>query len=109
MKPSEATPTSAPSIGMFAVLRDDGLYMAGYDPALRGPTFTENIFAAKLHTNKYDIRLRPDERLVEVRIALTPETITLSHPFRPKRRSVYNIGESHRSQHAQDVAEEQAA
>ena len=86
MKPSENENTK-PSIAMFAVLREDGLFFGGFDPVKREATFVDSVFTAKLFTDKFGINLRADERMVEVRITLDESNVSISNPFRPRRRT----------------------
>lgn len=83
MKPTDS-PT--PTITMFAILRDDGKYYGGFDVTQGVAIATENLFAAKLHTSKHDVKVLENERLVEVTIALTPDTVSVSAPFKPRPR-----------------------
>lgn len=78
--------TAAPIITMFAVIRDDNKYLAGFDPQQGQAVFTDDVFGAKLFTSKYEASLRPNERLVEITVQMTWENVTVSTPFRPKRR-----------------------
>lgn len=75
-----------PSVSLFAVLRPDGTYFAGFDPARGAAATATDPLRAKLYTNRWDISLRPDERLVEIIVELTPATTLVTPPFRPRRR-----------------------
>lgn len=90
MKPLESA-NAKPSIALFAVVRDDGSYFAGFDPAARQSASSATVFGAKLFTDKFSIRLQPDERIVEVRITMDESNVTLSNPFRPRRRTSSNV------------------
>ena len=70
----------------YAVRNADGLFFAGFDSSAGKATFTSNVIEAKLFSNKFEIPLRPTETLVELKVALTQDNVTLSEPFRPNRR-----------------------
>lgn len=70
---------------LYAIQRHDGTFYAGYDPA-SGPLTVTNAGSAKLYTNKNNVKLRPTEYLVELTIPIQLARITVSQPFRPKRR-----------------------
>lgn len=70
----------------YAVVLPDGSYFAGYDPIQGKASFVNNVYDAKLFTNKYEIKLRPQENLVEVSISLNANNTVISQQFRPKRR-----------------------
>lgn len=70
----------------YAVMNDTSKFFAGYNPAVGSADFVDNIFDSKLFTNKYEIKLRPTERLVEVTIQLGKSNTVISEPFRPRFR-----------------------
>lgn len=70
----------------YAVQTPDGKFFAGFNAELGKADFVDNPLDAKLFTNKYEIKLRPQEQLVEFSIDVSKENTTLSDPFRPKRR-----------------------
>lgn len=75
-----------PTITLFSVIRDDGKFFAGFDPEKQEASFVDNVFNAKLFTDKFGVSLRPSERLVEVQITMTEDNVKVSNPFRPRRR-----------------------
>jgi len=63
-----------------------GSYFAGFDASKQQANFVEEPIHAKKFTNKYDIKLRPGEALVELTIDLAQANVGVSEPFRPQRR-----------------------
>lgn len=76
-----------PTISLYAVKNSTGVYFAGYDAGKGKANFVEDAKYAKLFSNKYDIKLRPDENLVELTIDLARSSVLISEPFRPHRRA----------------------
>jgi hypothetical protein len=71
----------------YAVLNDDtGEYFAGFDPEAGKSNMVPNPLGAKLFTNKNQVKLRPNERLVEIEADLSASNTSVSEPFRPRRR-----------------------
>ena len=80
--------TNTKTISLYAVVREsDGKYFGGFDPQKGGPVIVDSVVDAKLFVNKFEVNLRPDEKLVEVLVTLSEENITVTEPFRPRRRS----------------------
>lgn len=75
-------------VSLYVVRVADGTYFAGFDPAEGKPTFVTNPLAAKKFTNKYDIKLRPEETVQELKVDLSKVEVQVSEPFRPHRRKV---------------------
>lgn len=73
-------------VSLYVVKTAVGTYFAGFDAGQGKATFVEDPCAAKKFTNKYDIKLRPDETLVELQVDLTKSPVSVSEPFRPHRR-----------------------
>lgn len=73
-------------VSLYVVKATDGSYFAGFDSAKGQSFFTADPKAAKKFTNKYDIKLRPEETLVELKIDLAKANVETSEPFRPHRR-----------------------
>lgn len=70
----------------YAVKTGEGKYFAGFNPEINAADFVDDPLAAKLFSNKYDIKLRPNEALVELEVSLSEENTAISEPFRPRRR-----------------------
>jgi hypothetical protein len=74
------------TVSLYVVKGVSGNYFAGFDTAKGQANFVEDPRKAKTFTNKYDIKLRPEEQLVEMAIDLDEAQIKFSEPFRPQRR-----------------------
>lgn len=72
----------------YIVQNDEGLYFQGFNKDLGKAEFVENPFAAKMFIGKPEIKLRPNEFMVELFVDISDENTTLSEPFRPRRRPV---------------------
>jgi hypothetical protein len=72
----------------YAVQVAENQFFAGFNPELGKAEIVDSPFKAKLFTNKYEIKLRPAETLVELTVELNLQNTELSNPFRPKRRTV---------------------
>lgn len=75
------------TVSLYVVKSVNGKYFAGFDASKGQANFVDNPKFGKLFTNKYDIKLRPEETLVELSIDLIKTDVTLSEPFRPHRRT----------------------
>lgn len=73
---------------LYVVRVGDNSYFAGYDANQGKSVFVTTPHAAKKFTNKYDIKLRPDETLVELKVDLAKVNVEVSEPFRPHRRKI---------------------
>lgn len=73
-------------VSLYAVVNGAGKYFAGFDTTKGISNFVDDPLTAKKFTNKYDIKLRPDEQLVEMTIDLSKVDVSVSSPFRPTRR-----------------------
>lgn len=73
-------------VSLYIVKSANGSFFAGFNPEKGKAEFVEDAKFAKKFTNKYDIKLRPDEMLVELVIDLNSIDISLSPPFRPVRK-----------------------
>ena len=79
--------TSSAVVSLYVVKTADGKYFAGFDPTKGKANFVEDARFSKKFTNKFDIKLRPDESLVELKIDLATVEVSMSEPFRPPRRT----------------------
>jgi aconitase A len=73
-------------VSLYVVKSADGSFFGGFDADKGKANFVEDPRAAKKFTNKYDIKLRPEETLVELKIDLAKVEVSVSEPFRPHRR-----------------------
>ena len=74
------------TVSLYVVKGAEGNYFAGFDASKGKANFVSNPVEAKKFTNKYDIKLRPDENLVEIVVDLGKVETKISEPFRPQRR-----------------------
>ncbi len=75
------------TISLYAIMRDsDNKFFGGFDPAKGEAIIVDDVIQAKLFSNKFDVNLRPDEKMVEVVITLTPENTKVTQAFKPRRR-----------------------
>jgi hypothetical protein len=72
----------------YIVVNDEGLYFAGFNVEQNKADFVVNPFAAKMFMGKPEIKLRPNEQIVEVFVSISSDNATLSEPFRPRRRPI---------------------
>lgn len=85
-------------ISLYAIVRDsDGKFFGGFNPEQGGPIIVDNVIQAKLFTNKFDINLRPDEKMVEVMVTMTEANTQVTAPFKPRRRSDRTIDQKDRA------------
>jgi len=75
------------AVSLYVVKSGNGNYFAGFDAAKGQANFVDDPRAGKKFTNKFDIKLRPDEMLVELVVDLTTVPVKVSEPFRPHRRT----------------------
>lgn len=81
-------PIATTVASLYVVRVGEDSYFAGYDANQGKSVFVSTPQAAKKFTNKYDIKLRPDETLVEIKVDLAKVEVELSEPFRPHRRKI---------------------
>jgi hypothetical protein len=71
----------------YAVLNQDtGEYFAGFNPEAGKAETSTTPMGAKLFSNKHDVKLRPNEALVELTVSLDASNTQVSESFRPRRR-----------------------
>jgi len=74
------------TVALYVVKSVNGNYFAGFDASKGQANFVDDPRAGKVFSNKYDIKLRPDETLVELTVDLALSSVKISEPFRPHRR-----------------------
>ena len=73
----------------YAVLNEDtNTYFGGFDSDSDKAILVADPRAAKLFSNKNQVKLRPNEKLVELIVSLDEKNTEVSAPFRPRRRPV---------------------
>jgi hypothetical protein len=73
-------------VSLYVVKGADGSYFAGFDTEKGRASFVADPLSAKKFSNKYDIKIRPEETLVELKVDLSKSPVQVSEPFRPHRR-----------------------
>jgi hypothetical protein len=73
-------------VDLYVVKVADGSYFGGFDSSKGKASFVINPREAKKFTNKFDIKLRPNEMIVQLTIDLNLVECLVSEPFRPQRR-----------------------
>ena len=68
----------------YAVKNESGKYFAGFNSTAGTADFVDDVLDSKLFTNKYEIKLRPTEKIVEVKALLGKSNTVVSAPFRPR-------------------------
>ena len=79
------------TVSLYVVKSTDGKYFAGFDADKGRANFVADPRAGKKFTNKYDIKLRPEETLVELIVDLSKSDVQVSEPFRPHRRTKQTV------------------
>lgn len=79
------------SVSLYVVKVKDGQFFAGFDSAKGVASYVDSPLMAKKFSNKYDIKLRPQETLIEITVDLSKSYLTLSEPFRPARKTLPHI------------------
>ena len=74
------------TVSLYVVKGADGSFFGGFDANKGKSSFVAEAIDAKKFTNKYDIKLRPEEMLVEISVDLSKVNVNVSEPFRPHRR-----------------------
>lgn len=74
------------AVSLYVVKNGNGSYFAGFDADKGRANFVTDPRGAKKFTNKYDVKLRPEEMLVELVVDLSKSDVKISEPFRPFRR-----------------------
>lgn len=71
----------------YVVIGPDEKFFAKYNVEENRSEWVDNPLNAKMFSNKYEVKLRPQERLVEVEVKLSSSNTNLSEPFRLKKRT----------------------
>ena len=72
----------------FYVVRGaDNKYFAGFNPAEQKASQVDDPCMAKWFSNRFEIPLRPNETLVEVKVDPKKGVVSISEPFRPRKRT----------------------
>ncbi len=71
----------------YAVQCADGKFFAGFNPKENKASHVDGPEAAKWFSNRFDILLRPTESLVEIKVDPEKGVVSVSEPFRPRKRA----------------------
>jgi hypothetical protein len=74
-------------VDLYVVKVPDGTYFGGFDSVKGQASYVADAHEAKKFTNKFDIKLRPNETLVQLTVDLSKVEFSCSAPFRPQRRA----------------------
>ncbi len=77
----------------YAVKGADNKYFGGFNPAENKATLVDSPEVAKWFSNRFEIRLRPNEMLVEIKVDPKKGVVSISEPFRPRKRTTNAAGE----------------
>lgn len=77
---------NASIVSLYVVKSSNEKYFGGFDSQSKKAMFVDNPLHAKKFTNKYDVKLRPEETLVEIAVDLENSKHSISSPFRPQHR-----------------------
>jgi hypothetical protein len=72
---------------VYAIRDEHGTFFAGFNATLGKADVSAVATKAKWFTNRYDIKLRPGETLVELKIDPEAGVVSISEPFRPRKRT----------------------
>ena len=70
----------------YAVKGADGKFFAGFNAQENCPSHVEDAKRAKWFSNRFEIPLRPQETLVEIKVSPDSGVVSISEPFRPRKR-----------------------
>lgn len=80
---------SSAMVALYVVYREDlNKYYAGFSADTNTAEFVSLAKDAKKFSNKFDIKLRPNEQLCTLYIDLDKAPFEVSKPFRPARKKV---------------------
>lgn len=87
MNQTTTTNSEAFTHSFYAVKGADDKYFAGFNPAENKATLVDSPETAKWFSNRFEIRLRPNEMLVEIKVDPKKGVVSISEPFRPRKRT----------------------
>lgn len=71
----------------YAVKGADGKFFAGFNAIEKKPAHVDTPMTAKWFSNRFEIPLRPTETLVEIKVDPNQGVVSVSEPFRPRKRT----------------------
>lgn len=85
-KPSQIT-SEIFTHSFYAVKGADGKFFAGFNAQEGKPSHVDGPLRAKWFSNRFEIPLRPTETLVEIKVDPEAGVVSVSEPFRPRKRT----------------------
>lgn len=73
-------------VQLYVVNTGENRYFGGFDTQRGESVHVSDPKMAKKFTNIFDIKLRPNESVVELIVDLTEANVSVSEPFRPSFR-----------------------
>jgi len=77
----------------YAVKSADDKFFAGFDPAQNTTLTSDDPRTAKWFNNRFNIKLRPGESLVELKVSPVNGVVSISAPFRPRKPKQFENSE----------------
>lgn len=71
----------------YAVRNADGKFFAGFNSQENKASHVDGPNKAKWFSNRFEIPLRPTETLVEIKVDPEAGVVSVSEPFRPRKRT----------------------
>jgi hypothetical protein len=78
-------------VSLYVVNTGENSYFAGFNPEKGESFYVSDPRQAKKFTNKFDIKLRPSESIVELSVDLSTANVSISEPFRPAYKKVNRL------------------
>ena len=78
--------SNSSKVQLYVVNTGENQYFGGFDPQKGESVYVSDPKLAKKFTNMFDIKLRPNETVVELVVELTDSNVSVSEPFRPSFR-----------------------
>lgn len=75
----------------YAVKGADDKFFAGFNPAENKASQVDDPCVAKWFSNRFEIPLRPTETLVEIKVSPKKGVVSISEPFRPRKRTASKV------------------
>jgi hypothetical protein len=77
-------------VSLYVVKTAENSFFAGFNREKGEASYVADPRGAKMFTNKFDIKLRPNESVVELVVDLNSAKISESEPFRPSQKTRAN-------------------
>ena len=87
LQTQNAVSTTTPFVHSFYAVKDgEGKFFAGFNAVDKKAVRVDSPLTAKWFSNRFDIRLRPNETLVGIKVDPQVGVVHVSEPFRPRKR-----------------------